>query len=100
MADRLQFWMPWKERNTMSERVSLINDYLSGDFGVSELSVEYEVSRKTIYKWLGEWVLGHADQLREHLPRDARQRIEEAPDDDARRRAMVEAWHSGNGADS
>jgi len=47
--------MPWKERNTMSERVSLINDYLSGDFGVSDLSVEYEVSRKTIYKWIGRY---------------------------------------------
>src|SRR5438876_1033035 len=55
LADRLQFWMPWKERNTMSERVGLINGYLSGDFGVSELSVEYEVSRKTIYKWIGRY---------------------------------------------
>jgi len=47
--------MPWKEQSKMSERVRLINDYVSGDFGVSELSMEYEVSRKTIYKWIGRY---------------------------------------------
>lgn len=37
----------------MTERVKLITDYLSGDYGVSDLSRRYGVSRKTIYKWLG-----------------------------------------------
>jgi len=36
----------------MSERIGLIRDYLSGDFGISDLAQEYEVSRKTIYKWV------------------------------------------------
>src|SRR5262245_9794006 len=44
--------MPWKETCAMSERVGLINDYLSGDFGISELAEQYQVSRKTVYKWL------------------------------------------------
>ena len=44
--------MSWKETCAMSERIKLINDYLSGDFGISELSVQYEVSRRTAYKWI------------------------------------------------
>ena len=32
--------MSWKETCAMSERIKLINDYLSGDFGISELSVQ------------------------------------------------------------
>jgi hypothetical protein len=51
-----------------------------------------EEDRKTVYKWLGEWLVAHFDEYRERLPRDARQRIDEAPDDDARRRAMIEGW--------
>src|SRR5215471_14244336 len=44
--------MPWKETCVMSERIGLINDYKSGDFGISELAQQYQVSRKTVYKWL------------------------------------------------
>jgi len=32
--------------------MKLMSDYLSGEYGVSELAVQYEVSRKTIYKWI------------------------------------------------
>ena len=37
----------------MTERVKLITDHLSGDYGVAELGRRYGVSRKTVYKWLG-----------------------------------------------
>jgi hypothetical protein len=47
---------------------------------------------KAIYKWLGEWVLAHYDAIRDRLPRDVRQRIDEAPDQNARRRAMIDGW--------
>jgi putative transposase len=44
--------MAWKESSVMSERVGLLNDYLSGEFGIRELADNYSVSRKTVYKWI------------------------------------------------
>jgi hypothetical protein len=43
--------MPWKESNTMDLRVRLIQDYEQG-CSIASLAEIYEVSRKTIYKWL------------------------------------------------
>lgn len=43
--------MPWRERNAMDERVSLVVRALSGE-GVSALSREFGVHRKTAHKWL------------------------------------------------
>lgn len=45
-----------------------MNDYLSGDYGVSALARRYGISRKTVYKWLGRheeksWA-GLADESR------------------------------------
>ena len=60
--------MAWKETCVMSERIKLINDYLSGDYAISELAAEYAVSRKTAYKWIGRHKAGGwaalADQSR------------------------------------
>jgi putative transposase len=44
--------MPWKESTTMDLRVRLIQDYNEGH-SISALAEIHEVSRKTIYKWLG-----------------------------------------------
>jgi transposase InsO family protein len=44
--------MPWKDTNPMDERIKLISDSIDGHFTVTELSVIYEVSRKTVYKWI------------------------------------------------
>ena len=44
--------MPWNQTEAMTERIKLLTDYLSGDYGVSDLSRRYGVSRKTIYKWI------------------------------------------------
>lgn len=44
--------MPWKETGRVFERTRFIDDYLSGCFTISELSLRYHVSRKTLYKWL------------------------------------------------
>ncbi len=44
--------MPWRETSVVSERIKLISEYLSGDRTVSELAAQYEVSRKTVYKWI------------------------------------------------
>ena len=68
----------------MSERIGLINDYESGDFGISELAQQYQVSRKTVYKWLErferEGWKGLEDQSRapEHHPNAVSERIERA----------------------
>ena len=56
-AHGLQIGMAWKETCVMSERVKLVNEYLSGEYGISELALEYEVSRKTVYKWIGPALL-------------------------------------------
>jgi hypothetical protein len=51
-----------------------------------------EDDRKTIYKWLSEFVAKHADEIRERLPPPAKQRIADAPDDEARRRELFGSW--------
>ena len=44
--------MPWKETCTMDQKVKMIGDWLSNKYTITELSEMYEVSRKTIYKWV------------------------------------------------
>lgn len=36
----------------MSERIKMITEYESGEFSICELADYYEVSRKTVYKWI------------------------------------------------
>jgi len=57
--------MPWKESDAMSERIGLINDYRSGEYAISELAVEYQVSRKTVYKWIERYESGGWEALKE-----------------------------------
>lgn len=44
--------MPWKETRVMDQKIKMISDWLSGEYNVTELSRIYEVSRKTLYKWI------------------------------------------------
>jgi len=44
--------MPWKETCPMDQKMQMIADHISGDYTISELAREYEVSRKTVYKWV------------------------------------------------
>lgn len=44
--------MPWKETRPMNERIKFIARYLEGIESISSLCHEYEVSRKTGYKWI------------------------------------------------
>jgi putative transposase len=65
--------MPWKENRTVDLRVQLIQDYQQGE-SIAALAEIYEVSRKTIYKWLERYeskgVAGLHDRSRapEHSP--------------------------------
>ena len=47
--------MPWKETRVMDQKVQMIGDWLSGDYTLTDLSRIYEVSRKTIYKWIDRY---------------------------------------------
>jgi transposase InsO family protein len=55
----------------MDQRVSLIGDWLGGEWTVLELSERYGISRKTAYKWIDRYRLeGSAGLLeRSHAPR-------------------------------
>jgi len=44
--------MPWKEICVMDRRIELINDWLSREYAITELSKIYGVSRQTVYKWI------------------------------------------------
>lgn len=44
--------MAWKESSVMEKRVKLVSRYQDGDCTIQELADEFEVSRKTVYKWL------------------------------------------------
>jgi transposase-like protein len=44
--------MPWKETGLVQERARFIEDYLSGFFTITELAARYNVSRRTLHKWL------------------------------------------------
>ena len=44
--------MPWKETSAMDQRIQLIADWLSGDYGKSELCRIYGISRPTADKWM------------------------------------------------
>ena len=47
--------MPWSQTHIMDQKLQMIADYLSGNFSPSELSRNYAVSRKTVYKWIARY---------------------------------------------
>ena len=47
--------MPWNETHIMDQKVQMISDHINGNYGPTELSRIYGVSRKTIYKWINRY---------------------------------------------
>lgn len=47
--------MPWKETSVMDQKIQLIADWLSGDYGKSEVCRIYEISRPTADKWIARY---------------------------------------------
>lgn len=43
--------MPWRETCAMNERIEVISLLLRGEESISELARQFDVSRKTLYKW-------------------------------------------------
>lgn len=55
--------MPWRSSSPMDLRTQFIADYLRGVFTISELSCEYQISRKTAYKWIDRYAAAGAIAL-------------------------------------
>ena len=47
--------MPWQERSPMNLRMQFVTDWQSGCWMMTELCADYQVSRKTGYKWIGRF---------------------------------------------
>lgn len=48
--------MPWKEQCALDLRTGMIEQWLTKEYSISELSESYGVSRKTIYKWIERYL--------------------------------------------
>ena len=57
--------MPWKETCVMDQKMKMVGDWLSEEYTITQLSELYEVSRKTIYKWIGRYQTEGATGLKE-----------------------------------
>jgi transposase InsO family protein len=57
--------MLWKETCAMDEKMQLIGDWLKDEHTISELGQHYQVSRKTVYKWIGRYEAGGMEALQE-----------------------------------
>ena len=57
--------MPWKVKEPMDERISLITDWKGGNYSITELSMIYGVSRKAVYKWTTRYEEHGIDGLKE-----------------------------------
>lgn len=47
--------MPWKEKCALDIKKEMITDWLTNEYTITELSNSYDVSRKTIYKWIDRY---------------------------------------------
>jgi len=50
--------MPWKESNALEQRNAFITEWSKGEQSITELSRDFDISRKTAYKWLERFELG------------------------------------------
>jgi transposase InsO family protein len=55
--------MPWKEVNTMDERIKFVARHLGDECTVTELCRAFGISRKTGYKWIERYQVGGASAL-------------------------------------
>lgn len=55
--------MPWKETTAMSERITLVTHYLTGEASLASLAREAGVSYKTALKWVRRYREGGAEAL-------------------------------------
>jgi putative transposase len=61
--------MPWRETSPVEQRLQFVREYQTGLFTMSELASQYEISRKTAYKWLARYDGDGLDGLRDQSRR-------------------------------
>jgi putative transposase len=61
--------MPWQERLPMDLRLQFVTDWLTGCYTMSELCVDYRISRKTGYKWITRYEMTGARGLHDQSRR-------------------------------
>ena len=57
--------MPWKEQTKMNQKVQFISQYLEDIKTVTQLALDFGISRKTAYKWIGRYKSEGLDGLKE-----------------------------------
>jgi putative transposase len=57
--------MPWRETSPMEQRLEFVREYNTGLFTMTELAAQYEISRKTGYKWVAAYAAGGAAALQD-----------------------------------
>src|SRR5579859_4502008 len=70
--------MAWKECSRMDARMQLVAEYLKGERPMTTLCVEFSVSRKTAYKWVGRYEADGPSGLedRSRAPHEHHQRVD------------------------
>ena len=61
--------MPWRETSPVEQRLEFVREYMSGLFTMTELAAQYQISRKTGYKWLERYDAAGVDGLRDQSRR-------------------------------
>ena len=59
--------MPWKEIRPMDQKIEMITDWISGKYTKVDLSKKYNISRKTVTKWIDRYYIKGAKGLEEQL---------------------------------
>ena len=57
--------MPWKEQTKMNQKVQFISQYLEDIKTVTQLALDFGISRKMAYKWIGRYKTEGLDGLKE-----------------------------------
>ena len=57
--------MPWKKVEPMDQKIQLIADWQSENFSKTNLSKKYDISRKTVIKWIHRYNVRGIDGLKD-----------------------------------
>lgn len=57
--------MPWETKGPMDQKIKLIADWKTGHYDISDLNKKYNISRKTVYKWVGRYENEGVDGLKD-----------------------------------
>jgi putative transposase len=61
--------MPWQEQSPVDLRMRFVTEWQSGCWTMTELCADYQISRKTGYKWIGRYETSGPRGLHDHSRR-------------------------------